>query len=137
MLGVYDTQTKSLGEERIVRDSAGRVTFAYLGALAMGSLQAFRLTVDDARIPVLASENRDGETLVYVDVSVSGSYPFESKYGISSRDYPDPSYESKILHTAAECLLVYGGYYDGLTTLRNRCRVELADGSYTLSDFGY
>lgn len=137
MLRVYDTGIKQLGAEEIIRDDDRGIKFRFLGSLAMGTLEAFSLKIKDTEIPVLTTFRSDGDVLVYSNVSVTGSFPFESTYGVAGRGYSDPAEESAVLEVAAECLLVYGSYYNGLSTRRDKTLVELRDGPRSLVAFGY
>lgn len=137
MLRVYETGIEQLGAEEVIRDEDRGIEFRFLGSLAMGTFQAFALTIDDTEIPVLTSSRDDGDVLIYSSVSVTGSFPFESTYGIAGRGYSDPAKEAAVLEVAAECLLVYGSYYNGLSTRRDRTLVELRDGPRGLDNFGY
>jgi hypothetical protein len=138
MLRVQETGVDRLGEEYLIRDAERSISFVFVGSLAMGAIQVFRLTVCDLEVPVSAfkRESDDG-ALVYANVSVGGSFPIEATYGIAGRGYLSSAEEAAMLSIAAECLLVYGSYYNGLTTRRDTTRVELPNGPRSLADFGY
>jgi hypothetical protein len=137
MLHVRNTEAGPTGKGKELADEDRKINFRYLGAFAMGQILAFRLSINDELFPVLATQDTDDNLVTFKNVSIRGTQYFQDKYGIPGHTYKSPDTEIRILRVAAECLLAYGGYYDGLTTLRGQCRVELADGSYTLQNFSY
>lgn len=125
-------------EGKSLRDDERNIVFKFLGSAGYGKVYAFRLTQHGHVIPVQASKDRvptNPEELVYSAISVSGTMTTDS-YGVPPFEFDSREEKSGALLVAIECLLVFGGHYDGLTT-KYTYFADSGNKRFALNDFGY
>jgi hypothetical protein len=136
-----DPPTSTLGRDKYLSDERRQIRFTTLGTLAMGTIQAFRLEWQHHTLVVTtqmanATDSHGNEYALYSNPSLDATAA--KRFDIPVWRTLSPTEESEALHIAAECIVVYGWGYNGISSPSGAFRVHTPQGELTLSSFaGY
>ena len=135
---MFQVQESAEGDRTIVDLERG-VSLEFIGGLGRMPGTVHTLTTPELVVPFEVCRTQDADAEFYLTRFYSFGRLFSTPTGprIEPVDFPSQAARHRLQLLAAEALLVFGSFYNGLAKPDGYNRVDVGEKTYTLSSFGY